>query len=43
MQCILSQKMIVTVPHPGVFWAYCFFEVKDWIVVAEGPKIFDFQ
>ena len=22
----------VTVPHPDVFWAYLFFEAKDWIV-----------
>ena len=24
-----------SVPHPGVFWAYHFLEVKDWIVLQE--------
>ena len=39
-------------PHPDVFGAHRFLEVKDWIVkknqktsmvVAEGPKIFNVQ
>ena len=25
-------KLVITVPHPDVFWAYRFLEVKDWIV-----------
>ena len=24
-----------SVPHPGVFWAYHFLEVKEWIVLQE--------
>ena len=39
-------------PHPDVFWAYPFLEVKDWIIrdtkkppitVAECSKILDVQ
>ena len=22
----------ISVPHPDIFWASCFLEVKDWIV-----------
>ena len=25
-------KLVIAVPHPDVFWAYRFLEVKDWIV-----------
>ena len=38
MQVVVSFELMgtssrkVSVPHPDVFWAYCFLEVKDWIV-----------
>ena len=28
----ISQDILLSVPHPDVFWAYHFLEVKDWIV-----------
>ena len=30
-------------PHPYVFWAHRFLEVKDWIIVTECPKISNVQ
>ena len=51
---VVSQAIggILAMPHPDVFGAHRFLEVKDWIVkwypktsivVAEGPKIFNVQ
>ena len=28
----ISQDILLSVPHPDVFWAYHFLEVKDWLV-----------
>ena len=30
--CCVIKHIILAVPHPDVLWAYCFLEVKDWIV-----------
>ena len=29
---IIKKKRFYPVPHPDIFWAYLFLEVKDWIV-----------
>ena len=28
----IDRSIYIYVPHPDIFWAYRFLEIKDWIV-----------